>query len=137
MPKEGEATLEYEAVNRGTALWARSKSDIKDEEYVEFYRHLSHDPGDPLIWSHTRVEGKRDYTSLVFIPGKAVFRYQLRYETAWGDIHQVYNAYSFLPTLGEQDLYLFNEGNEHRIYEKLGVETRTAAVVRAMGLAPG
>jgi molecular chaperone HtpG len=73
MPKEGEATLEYEAVNRGTALWARSKSDIKDEEYVEFYRHLSHDAGDPLIWSHNRVEGKRDYTSLLFIPGTAPF----------------------------------------------------------------
>jgi molecular chaperone HtpG len=73
MPKEGEATLEYEAVNRGTALWARSKADIKDEEYVEFYRHLSHDSGDPLIWSHNRVEGKRDYTSLLFIPGAAPF----------------------------------------------------------------
>src|SRR3954470_11990631 len=67
MPKEGEATLEYEAVNRGTALWARSKGDIKDEEYVEFYRHLTHDSGDPLIWSHNRVEGKRDYTSLIYI----------------------------------------------------------------------
>ncbi len=73
MPKEGEATLEYEAVNRGTALWARPKSEIKDEEYVEFYRHLSHDAGEPLAWSHNRVEGKRDYTSLVFIPGAAPF----------------------------------------------------------------
>jgi molecular chaperone HtpG len=73
MPKEGEATLEYEAVNRGTALWARPKGDIKDDEYVEFYRHLSHDPGDPLIWSHNRVEGKRDYTSLLFVPGAAPF----------------------------------------------------------------
>jgi molecular chaperone HtpG len=73
MPKEGEATLDYEAVNRGTALWARTKGDIKDEEYVEFYRHLSHDAGDPLIWSHNRVEGKRDYTSLLFIPGTAPF----------------------------------------------------------------
>src|ERR1051325_6025781 len=59
MPKEGAATLEYEAVNRGTALWARPKSEIKDEEYVEFYRSLSHDAGDPLTWSHNRVEGKR------------------------------------------------------------------------------
>ena len=73
MPKEGEATLEYEAVNRGTALWARAKSDIKDDEYVEFYRHLSHDSGDPLSWAHNRVEGKRDYTSLLFIPGSAPF----------------------------------------------------------------
>jgi molecular chaperone HtpG len=73
MPKEGEATLEYEAVNRGTALWARSKSEIKDEEYVEFFHHLTHDSGDPLTWSHNRVEGKRDYTSLVYIPAKAPF----------------------------------------------------------------
>ena len=48
MPKEGEATLEYEAVNRGTALWARPKAEIKDEEYIEFYRHLTHDSGEPL-----------------------------------------------------------------------------------------
>jgi molecular chaperone HtpG len=73
MPKEGAATLEYEAVNRGTALWARPKGEIKDEEYVEFYRHLTHDAGEPLIWSHNRVEGKRDYTSLVYIPGSAPF----------------------------------------------------------------
>ena len=73
MPKEGEATVEYEAVNRGTALWARPKGEIKDEEYVEFYRHLTHDSGEPLTWSHNRVEGKRDYTSLVYIPGAAPF----------------------------------------------------------------
>ena len=73
MPKEGAATLEYEAVNRGTALWARPKSEIKDEEYVEFYRHLTHDSGEPLTWSHNRVEGKRDYTSLIYIPGNAPF----------------------------------------------------------------
>ncbi len=68
----------------------------------------------------------------LFIPKrKEVFRHQLRYQTSWGDIHQVYNAYSFLPTLSEQDLYLFNEGNEHRIYEKLG------AHVRKLGDVPG
>jgi molecular chaperone HtpG len=73
MPKEGEATLEYEAVNRGTALWARSKGEIKDDEYVEFYRHLTHDSGEPLTWSHNRVEGKRDYTSLIYIPAAAPY----------------------------------------------------------------
>ncbi len=66
-----------------------------------------------------------------FLPRKTVFRYQVRYETSWGEIHQVYNAYSFLPTLSEQDLYLFNEGNEHRIYEKLG------AHLRRLGDVPG
>jgi len=73
MPKEGAATLEYEAVNRGTALWARPKSEIKDEEYTEFYQYLSHDTGAPLTWSHNRVEGKRDYTSLIYIPAAAPF----------------------------------------------------------------
>ncbi len=73
MPKEGEATLDYEAVNRGTALWARPKAEIKDEEYIEFFRHLTHDSGDPLTWSHNRVEGKRDYTSLIYVPGTAPF----------------------------------------------------------------
>jgi molecular chaperone HtpG len=73
MPKEGEATLEYEAVNRGTALWARPKAEIKDDEYIEFYHYLTHDSGDPLIWSHNRVEGKRDYTSLLYIPTSAPF----------------------------------------------------------------
>src|SRR5678816_2441776 len=48
MPKEGEATLEYEAVNRGTALWARPRAEIKDDEYTEFYQYLTHDPGEPL-----------------------------------------------------------------------------------------
>ena len=73
MPKEGAATLEYEAVNRGTALWARPKSEIKDDEYNEFYQYLSHDTAEPLTWSHNRVEGKRDYTSLIYIPAAAPF----------------------------------------------------------------
>jgi molecular chaperone HtpG len=73
MPKEGEATLEYEAVNRGTALWARPKADIKDEEYREFFHYLTHGDADPLTWSHNRVEGKRDYTSLVYIPATAPY----------------------------------------------------------------
>ncbi|HET9446558.1 MAG TPA: molecular chaperone HtpG, partial [Steroidobacteraceae bacterium] len=73
MPKEGSASLEYEAVNRGTALWARPRSEIKDEEYHEFYQYLSHDTAEPLAWSHNRVEGKRDYTSLIYIPAAAPF----------------------------------------------------------------
>src|ERR1041384_1299351 len=73
MPKEGEAALGYEAVNRGTALWARPKSEIKDEEYVEFFRHLTHAAGHPLVWSHNRVEGKRDYTSLIYVPSSAPY----------------------------------------------------------------
>lgn len=60
-------------VNAATALWTRSRSDLSDEEYTEFYKHLSHDFSDPLTWSHNRVEGKREYTSLLYIPANAPF----------------------------------------------------------------
>jgi molecular chaperone HtpG len=64
---------EQETVNRAKALWARPRSEIKDEEYVEFYKHIAHDTEEPLIWSHNRVEGKREYTSLLYVPATAPF----------------------------------------------------------------
>jgi molecular chaperone HtpG len=64
---------EDRVVNSATALWTRSRSEISDDEYKEFYKHLSHDFSDPLAWSHNRVEGKREYTSLLYIPGNAPF----------------------------------------------------------------
>jgi len=64
---------EPKTVNSATALWMRSRSEIEDEEYKEFYKYLSHDFADPIIWSHNRVEGKREYTSLLYIPAKAPF----------------------------------------------------------------
>lgn len=64
---------ESKVINSATALWTRPRSDISDDEYKEFYKHLSHDFADPLLWSHNRVEGKREYTSLLFIPGSAPF----------------------------------------------------------------
>jgi molecular chaperone HtpG len=73
MPKEGEASLDWEAVNQGTALWTRPRSEIKDDEYREFYRHVSHDFAEPLAWSHNKVEGKREYTSLLYLPSRAPF----------------------------------------------------------------
>ncbi len=73
MPKEGEASLEYEVVNQAKALWTLPRADIKDEEYKQFYQHLAHDNADPLAWSHNRVEGKREYTSLLYIPSSAPF----------------------------------------------------------------
>ena len=73
MRKEGEASLEYEAVNQAKALWTRPRGEITDEEYRQFYQHLAHDFTDPLAWSHNRVEGKREYTSLLYIPGRAPF----------------------------------------------------------------
>ncbi len=65
--------VEYEAVNAATALWTRGRSDISDEEYKEFYKHVSHDFEDPLTWSHNKVEGKLEYTSLLYIPRRAPF----------------------------------------------------------------
>ncbi|MCK6371217.1 MAG: molecular chaperone HtpG [Gammaproteobacteria bacterium] len=62
-----------EAVNAARALWTRSKSEITDEDYEEFYRHISHDFAEPLAWSHNRVEGKRVYTSLLYVPARAPF----------------------------------------------------------------
>ncbi|MFK0571606.1 molecular chaperone HtpG [Endozoicomonas sp.] len=71
-PAEDKAP-EWETVNTAKALWTRSRSDISDEEYKEFYKHVSHDHTDPLKWSHNRVEGKLEYNSLLYIPGKAPF----------------------------------------------------------------
>ncbi|MEO0345666.1 MAG: molecular chaperone HtpG [Pseudomonadota bacterium] len=62
-----------ETINSATALWTRSRAEVEDDEYKEFYQHLTHDFEPPLAWSHNRVEGKREYTSLVYIPGRAPF----------------------------------------------------------------
>ena len=64
---------EAKLVNSATALWTRSRNEIDDDEYKEFYKYLSHDFADPLAWSHNRVEGKREYTSLLYIPAAAPF----------------------------------------------------------------
>ena len=64
---------EWETVNKATALWTRDKSEITDEEYIEFYRHVSHDFAEPMSWAHNKVEGKTEYTSLLYIPSKAPF----------------------------------------------------------------
>jgi molecular chaperone HtpG len=63
----------WEAVNKATALWTRDKSDVSEDEYKEFYKHISHDFSDPMTWSHNKVEGKTEYTSLLYIPSKAPF----------------------------------------------------------------
>ncbi|MBY6213111.1 molecular chaperone HtpG [Microbulbifer agarilyticus] len=68
-----EKAPEFEAVNAAQALWTRPRSEVKSEEYKEFYKHISHDFDDPLTWSHNRVEGKLDYTSLLYIPARAPF----------------------------------------------------------------
>jgi molecular chaperone HtpG len=70
---EEEIKEEYETVNKASALWARPKNEISDEEYSEFYKHVAHDFDDPLTWLHSRVEGNQEYTSLLYIPKRAPF----------------------------------------------------------------
>lgn len=64
---------EFEAVNQASALWTRNKNDVSDEQYREFYKHVAHDFTDPLAWSHARVEGRQEYTELLYIPSRAPF----------------------------------------------------------------
>lgn len=71
--KDKPAEPQWETINRASALWTRPKNEISDEEYKEFYKHLAHDFTDPLAWSHNKVEGKLEYTSLLYLPGRAPF----------------------------------------------------------------
>ncbi len=76
MPKlddDGKPTEEWDTVNRASALWTRAKSDISEEEYREFYKHVAHDFEDPATWVHSHVEGKQQYTTLFYIPKRAPF----------------------------------------------------------------
>jgi molecular chaperone HtpG len=68
-----EKPAEYEAVNEATALWTVPRNELKEEDYKEFYKHISHDFQDPLTWSHNKVEGKLEYTSLLYVPAKPPF----------------------------------------------------------------
>jgi molecular chaperone HtpG len=71
--RKSEKDAEYETVNHAQALWTRPRTEVKEEEYKEFYRHVTHDFSDPLAWSHGKVEGKKEYTSLLYIPSRAPF----------------------------------------------------------------
>src|SRR5258707_7602460 len=102
MRKQGEASLEYEVVNQAKALWTLPRTQIPDEEYRQFYQYLAHDYTDPLAWSHNKVEGKREYTSLLYLPARAPFDLWQR-ESARGlklYVRRVYimdHAEQFLP----------------------------------------
>ncbi|BDX19839.1 MULTISPECIES: molecular chaperone HtpG [Halopseudomonas] len=71
--KDAPAELEWESVNRASALWTRPRTEVSDDEYKAFYKHVAHDFEDPLSWSHNKVEGKLEYTSLLYVPGRAPF----------------------------------------------------------------
>ena len=102
MHKEGAASLDYEAVNQAQALWTRPRNELTEAEYRDFYRHIAHDGADPLAWTHNRVEGKREYISLLYIPSRAPFDLWQR-EVARGlklYVRRVFimdNAEQFLP----------------------------------------
>ncbi|MDR2876559.1 MAG: molecular chaperone HtpG [Chromatiales bacterium] len=70
---KGEGESEWETINRASALWTRSRRDIKDDEYREFYKHVAHDFEDPLAWVHSQVEGTQSYTTLFYLPKRAPF----------------------------------------------------------------
>ncbi|MDF1783920.1 MAG: molecular chaperone HtpG [Litorivicinaceae bacterium] len=70
---ESEAKSEWDQVNQATALWTRSRTEITDEEYTEFYKHVAHDFEDPMTWSHHKVEGKSEYTGLLYVPARAPY----------------------------------------------------------------
>ena len=71
--KDAPTEPEWESVNRASALWTRGRTEVSDDEYKEFYKHVAHDFEDPLSWSHNKVEGKLEYTSLLYVPGRAPF----------------------------------------------------------------
>jgi len=71
--EEGKLTEEWEVVNKANALWTEPKSSLKEEDYQEFYKHISHDWENPLAWSHNHVEGNLEYKSLLYVPAKAQF----------------------------------------------------------------
>jgi molecular chaperone HtpG len=74
--KEGEEAGAPEAVNQASALWTRPKSELSDDEYKAFYKHVAHDYAEPLAWTHNRVEGNQNFTSLLYLPAKAPFDFQ-------------------------------------------------------------
>src|SRR2546430_1090916 len=77
---EEKATDEDETINQASALWARPKSEITEDQYREFYKHVAHDPEAPLAWSHNRVEGRQEYVQLLYIPVRAPFDLWDRHE---------------------------------------------------------
>jgi molecular chaperone HtpG len=71
--ENGETSIEEETVNQASAMWTRTRSEITDDDYREFYKHVAHDFEDPIAWSHNRVEGTNEYTSLLYIPSRAPY----------------------------------------------------------------
>ena len=71
--EDKDSNTQYEVVNKAKAMWTLPKQDITDDEYKEFYKHIAHDISDPVIWSHNKVEGSSEYTSLLYVPANATY----------------------------------------------------------------
>ncbi len=82
--EDGEDTVEWKTINQASALWTLPKSDISDEEYRNFYQHISHDMDEPLAWAHNQVEGAQNYTSLLYLPGKAPLDFMMQRDERHG-----------------------------------------------------
>lgn len=147
--EEGEKTVsegEWKQVNRATALWTRTPRDIQDEEYQEFYKHISHDFEDALAWAHNKVEGSQEYTSLLYVPARAPWDMWNR-EQKHGlklYVQRVFimdDAEQFMPTylrfikgvLDTNDLPL-NLSREILQENKITVQLRKACTKRVLGM---
>jgi molecular chaperone HtpG len=143
---EKEKQDEYEVVNKAAALWARQRSDIKDEEYKEFYKHVAHDFEDPLKWVHTHVEGTQSYTTLFYLPARAPFdlydreqrhgiKLYVRRVFIMDDAEQLMPLYlRFVRGLVDSDDLPLNVSREILQHNKLIDTIRTASVKKVLGM---
>jgi molecular chaperone HtpG len=151
MHKEGEEDkpVEYEAVNQASALWARPRKDISDEEYREFYKHVAHDFEDPLKWVHTSVEGSQSYKTLFYVPSRAPFdlydrdnrhgiKLYVRRVFIMDDAEQLMPTYlRFIRGLVDSDDLPLNVSREILQHNKLIDTIRAASVKKVLGLLEG
>lgn len=141
-----DKAVEFEAVNKATALWTLPKSEVKAEEYKEFYKYIAHDFSDPVAWSHNKVEGKQEYTNLLYLPARAPFdlydqeqRHGLKLYVQ--KVFIMDDADSFLPrylrfikgVIDSKDLPL-NVSREILQHSLLADKIKTASTKRVLGM---
>ncbi|MDH3980753.1 MAG: molecular chaperone HtpG, partial [Gammaproteobacteria bacterium] len=141
-----EASDEYEAVNKASALWTRPRSEITDEEYTEFYKHVAHDFEDPMRWVHSHVEGSQAYKSLFYIPARAPFdlydrdsrhgiKLYVRRVFIMDDAEQLMPYYlRFVRGLVDSDDLPLNVSREILQHNKLIDTIRAGSVKKVLGL---
>jgi len=148
MPVEGDDTKtgEYESVNQASALWTRSRKDITDDEYKEFYKHVAHDFEDPVTWVHSSVEGSQSYKSLFYIPARAPFdlydrdsrhgiKLYVRRVYIMDDAEQLMPYYlRFIRGLVDSDDLPLNVSREILQHNKLIDTIRAGSVKKVLGL---